>query len=138
MHSLTDALEREPVDDRVALVRDFYRLAYEERKPGSAARLLDRTYRRHSAGSVSDRKAYAAQLEEIVGTFPFLQFDLTSVTMDGDLVVALGRLVSEPGSPGETSHSSFRVAAGKIVEQWEDGRSRGDDHPARGPSNGSR
>jgi len=115
---VTGTVLDEAPNDMRSIAQEFYRLAYLERKPEAAARLLDRSLRQHDPRIADGRDAYVGALTELLGTYPFLECSIKRTVADADLVVVHGRLVPEPGDKGRAFVDILRIEGDKIVERW--------------------
>jgi predicted SnoaL-like aldol condensation-catalyzing enzyme len=103
-----------------AIVRDFYNLAFNLKKPEeAAARYLGTSYRQHNPMAGDGPEPFIAFVQGFAQAFPSLRFDLKRQVAEGDLVVTHSHLVREPGDRGMAVMDIFRLENGKIVEHWD-------------------
>ena len=102
------------------LVRDFYHLALNLRKPEEAVeKYLGPYYRQHNPGAADGAEAFVAFVNGFTGAFPSLRFDFRRFIAEGDLVVVHSHLVRQPGDRGMAVMDLFRIENNKIVEHWD-------------------
>ena len=101
------------------LVRAFYDLAFNGRRPDEAAAMyLGEAYRQHNDTDADGVRTFMGTITGFVQAFPDLRAECTRLLADGEFVVAEMSVVPRPGVPGFATMDIFRVRAGKIVEHW--------------------
>jgi predicted SnoaL-like aldol condensation-catalyzing enzyme len=102
------------------LVRDFYHLALNLKKPEDAAvKYLGPYYRQHNPGAADGAGAFIAFVKGFTGAFPELHFDFRRFIAEGDLVVVHSHLVRAPQDRGMAVMDIFRIENNRIVEHWD-------------------
>lgn len=102
------------------MVREFYHLALNEKKPEEAvAQYLGPYYRQHNPGAGDGAEAFIAFVRGFTTAFPALHFDFRRFVAEGDLVVVHSHLVRQPGDRGLAVMDIFRIENGRIVEHWD-------------------
>jgi predicted SnoaL-like aldol condensation-catalyzing enzyme len=103
-----------------SVVRDFYNLAFNLRKPEEAvAEYVGSYYRQHNPTAGDGTDPFIAFVHGFVKAFPSLRFDFKRLVAEGDLVVVHSHLVRKPGDRGMAVMDTFRLENGKIVEHWD-------------------
>ena len=103
-----------------ATVRDFYDLAFNQRKPAEAvAKHVGSTYRQHNPGAADGGEPFVAFVTGFTQAFPALRVDFKRFVAEGDLVAVHSQFVREPNDRGLAVMDFFRVQDGKIVEHWD-------------------
>ena len=102
------------------LVRDFYHLALNLKKPEEAVeKYLGPYYRQHNPGAADGAEAFIAFVKGFTGAFPALHFDFRRFIAEGDLVAVHSHLVRQPQDRGMAVMDIFRIENNKIVEHWD-------------------
>jgi predicted SnoaL-like aldol condensation-catalyzing enzyme len=102
------------------LVRDFYHLALNLKKPEEAVeKYLGPYYRQHNPGAADGALAFVAFVHGFTGAFPALHFDFRRFIAEGDLVVVHSHLVRQPQDRGMAVMDIFRIENNRIVEHWD-------------------
>ena len=102
------------------IVREFYDLAFNQKKPAEAAsKYLGRVYRQHNPGAGDGPDAFVAFVTGFVKAYPSLRFDLKRIIAEGDLVTTHSHMTLDPTDHGSAVMDIFRVENGKIVEHWD-------------------
>jgi predicted SnoaL-like aldol condensation-catalyzing enzyme len=102
------------------LVRDFYHLALNLKKPEEAAeKYLGPYYRQHNPGAADGAEAFIAFVHGFTGAFPALHFDFRRFIAEGDLVLVHSHLVRQPQDRGMAVMDIFRIENNRIVEHWD-------------------
>ena len=103
-----------------SVVRDFYNLAFNLKKPEEAvAKYLGSHYRQHNPSAGDGADPFIAFVRGFVKAFPSLRFDFKRFVAEGDLVVVHSHLVRKPGDRGMAVMDIFRLENGKIFEHWD-------------------
>ena len=104
-------------EENKTIVRDFYNLALNLKKPDEAvARYLGSYYRQHNPTAGDGPGPFIAFVKGFTQAFPALHFDFRRFIAEGDLVVVHSHLVRKPGDRGMAVMDIFRLEQGKIVE----------------------
>lgn len=102
------------------IVREFYDLAFNQKKPAEAAsKYLGKAYRQHNPWAGDGPDAFVAYVTGFVKAYPVLRFDLKRIIAEGDLVTTHSHMTSDPTDRGKAVMDIFRVENGKIVEHWD-------------------
>ena len=102
------------------LVREFYDLALNAKKPEEAAsRYLGPYYRQHNPGAGDGAEAFVTFVKGFTRAFPNLHFDFKRFIMEGNFVVVHSHLVREHGDRGVAVMDIFRIENNRIVEHWD-------------------
>jgi predicted SnoaL-like aldol condensation-catalyzing enzyme len=102
------------------LVRDFYHLALNLKKPEEAVeKYLGPYYRQHNPGAADGAEAFIAFVKGFTAAFPALHFDFRRFIAEGDLVLVHSHLVRQPQERGMAVMDIFRIEDNKIVEHWD-------------------
>lgn len=108
------------LESNKSVVRDFYNLALNLKKPEEAvAKYVGSTYRQHNPMAGDGADLFIAFVRGFVKTFPSLRFDFRRLVAEGDLVVVHSHLVRKPDDRGMAVMDIFRLEKGKIVEHWD-------------------
>jgi len=103
-----------------AMVREFYDLAMNRKRPEeAAARFLGPVYRQHNPGAGDGPGPFIAFMKQFAALFPDLKIEFVRFIAEGDLVAVHGHIVRKPGDRGIAVVDIFRIADGKIVEHWD-------------------
>jgi len=107
-----------PVDNR-AIITDFARLFYTERKVAQAFEAyVVPDYIQHNPGIADGRDAAVAALATTFGD-PAKRFIIEQILVDGDMAVIHVHAIPQLGSRGATVYDMYRMKNGKIVEHWD-------------------
>ena len=102
------------------IVRDFYHMAMNQKRPEEAVALyLGAEYRQHNPEAGDGAGPFIAFVKGFTTAFPSLFFDFRQFIAEGDLVVVHSHLVRKPGDRGVAVMDIFRVEKGRIVEHWD-------------------
>lgn len=102
------------------IVREFYDLAFNQKKPAdAAAKYLGKVYRQHNPGAGDGPDAFVAFVTGFVKAHPALRFELKTLVADGDHVVTHTRMTLDAADRGTAVMDIFRLENGKIVEHWD-------------------
>jgi predicted SnoaL-like aldol condensation-catalyzing enzyme len=102
------------------MVRDFYHLSLNLRKPEEAvAKYLGPYYRQHNPAAADGAEAFIAFVHGFTGAFPGLHFDFKRLIAEGELVMIHSHLVRQPGDRGMAVMDIFRIENNRIVEHWD-------------------
>jgi len=101
-------------------VRDYYDLAFNQRKPEQAVeKYLGPYYRQHNPQAADGPQAFIDFVHYLAKTFPEFRLEIKRVIAEGDLVVTHSRLVRYSDDRGQALADFFRLENGKIVEHWD-------------------
>lgn len=107
-------------DANKAVVREFYDLAFNKRKPEEAvAKYMGRTYRQHNPQAGDGPEAFIAFVKGFAQAFPSFRMDLKRMVAEGDLVAAHSHLIRSPGDRGVAVMDIFRLENGRVAEHWD-------------------
>lgn len=102
------------------IVREFYDLAFNQKRPEDAAkRYIGPSYRQHNPQAGDGPEPFIQFVRGFVGAFPKLQVAIKRQVAEGDLVVQHNHFVRQPGDRGLAVIDIFRLENGKIVEHWD-------------------
>ncbi|WP_343612895.1 nuclear transport factor 2 family protein [Novosphingobium sp.] len=105
--------------DNRAIVKDFARLFYTERKVKQAFETyVAPDYLQHNPGIADGREAAVAALADMFAD-PAKTFTIEQVLVDGDMAVIHVHAIPTPGSRGASVFDMYRLKNGKIVEHWD-------------------
>jgi len=108
------------LESNKAVVRDFYDLAFNQKKPAEAvAKHLGPVYRQHNPQAPDGGEAFVGFVTEFAKTSPGLQVIFKRFVAEGDLVVVHSNMVREPADRGMAVMDIFGLEDGKIVEHWD-------------------
>jgi predicted SnoaL-like aldol condensation-catalyzing enzyme len=101
-------------------VREYYDLAFNQRKPEEAVvKYMGRYYRQHNPQAADGPGPFIGFVKWFAQSYPSFRIDLKRVIAEGDLVVTHGHLIREPGDRGMAVMDIFRLEGGKIIEHWD-------------------
>lgn len=113
--SMNDQLE-----ENKRIVREYYDLAFNQRKPEEAvAKHMGPYYRQHNPGAADGAEAFIGFVKWFAQTYPSFRIELKRMIAEGDLVVTHSHLIREPGERGMAVADIFRLENGKVVEHWD-------------------
>ncbi len=102
------------------IVRDFYDLALNQKKPEEAvSKYLGKVYRQHNPNAGDGPEAFINYVKGFAKQNPELHFDFKRFVAEGDLVVVHSHLKLNPSDRGTAVMDIFRVDKGKVVEHWD-------------------
>ena len=105
--------------DNRAIITDFARLFYTERKVSQAFETyVAPNYIQHNPGIADGRAAAVAALATMFGD-PAKRFTIEQILVDGDMAVIHIHAIPKPGSHGASVFDMYRMKNGKIVEHWD-------------------
>lgn len=115
----TPAMAKPAHRDNRAIIKDFARLFYTERKVKQAFETyVAPDYVQHNPGIADGRDAAVAALAAMFAD-PATHFAIEQVLIDGDMAVIHVHAVPTPGSRGASVFDMYRMKGGKIVEHWD-------------------
>jgi predicted SnoaL-like aldol condensation-catalyzing enzyme len=101
-------------------VREFYELAFNQRKPAQAVDKHGGSfYRQHNPGAADGAEAFVEFVTGFTNAYPALQVDFKRFIAEGDLVAVHSQFVREPNDRGLAVMDIFRLEGGKIVQHWD-------------------
>jgi predicted SnoaL-like aldol condensation-catalyzing enzyme len=110
----------ETLQERKAIVRDFYDLAFNQQKPeDAAARYLGPVYIQHNPNFADGREAFISAVKGFVAAYPKLHVEFKRFIAEEELVAVHSHMTLEPGDPGLALMDIFRLENDKIVEHWD-------------------
>jgi predicted SnoaL-like aldol condensation-catalyzing enzyme len=102
------------------LVRDFYNLAMNLKKPEeAAAKYLVPGYRQHNPGAADGPGPFIAFMKGFFGAFPDLRIEFVRFIAEGDLVVVHSHIIRQPGERGIAVVDIFRIEDNRVTEHWD-------------------
>jgi predicted SnoaL-like aldol condensation-catalyzing enzyme len=102
------------------IVREFYDLAFNEKKPAEALKkYVGPYYRQHNPLAADGAEAFVDFVEGFAKAAPQFRTDFKRFIAERDLVVVHSNLVPAPGARGMAVMDIFRLENGKIVEHWD-------------------
>lgn len=102
------------------VVESFYKMAFNEHKPGEAvAKYLGRVYTQHNPQAADGPQAFIDFVTGWTKSNPDLRVEIKRVVAEGDLVVTHVHIKPNPRDQGIAAMDIFRVADGRIVEHWD-------------------
>jgi predicted SnoaL-like aldol condensation-catalyzing enzyme len=108
------------LENNKRIVREFYELAFNERKPEEAVeKYMGSYYRQHNPQAGDGAEPFIGFVHYFTQTFPDLHMDIKRLIAEGDLVVVHNHGTRQAGDPGMAIVDIFRLEDGKIVEHWD-------------------
>jgi predicted SnoaL-like aldol condensation-catalyzing enzyme len=108
------------LEENKAVVRDFYMLAFNQRKPEEAmAKYVQTEYCQHNPRVGNGVAAFIAFARGYLQAYPNLHYYLKRIIAEGDMVVLHSQLLREPSDRGIAVVDIFRIEDGKIAEHWD-------------------
>jgi predicted SnoaL-like aldol condensation-catalyzing enzyme len=102
------------------LVRDFYDLALNQKRPEeAAAKYLVPGYRQHNPGAGDGPGPFIAFMKGFFQAFPLVHIEFIRFIAEGNLVVVHSHIVRQPGDRGIAVMDIFRIRDDKVVEHWD-------------------
>lgn len=109
-----------PLESNKATVREFYDLAFNQRKPEEAVSMyVGRVYRQHNPGAGDGPGPFVEFVNGFTTAYPGLEVKFKRFLAEGDLVAVHSQFVREPNDRGLAVMDMFRLEDGKIVEHWD-------------------
>jgi predicted SnoaL-like aldol condensation-catalyzing enzyme len=110
----------EQLERNKRLVREYYELAFNEKKPEEAvAKYQGSYYRQHNPQAADGGQPFIGFVHYMMQTYPEMHMGIKRMVAEGDLVVTHSHLVRGPGDRGQAVMDIFRLEDGKIVEHWD-------------------
>jgi predicted SnoaL-like aldol condensation-catalyzing enzyme len=107
-------------EDNKTKVRDYYDLAFNQRRPEEAVeKYVGGYYRQHNPQAGDGPEAFIAFVKWFTETYPLLRVDFKRVIGEGDYVVTHCHITTSPEDRGTAVMDIFRLENGKIVEHWD-------------------
>lgn len=122
----------DPLEVNRLVVREFFDLAFTQRRPGDAATRFMAAPPVAFNRPLSSPRAYAASVIGWVDTMPHLSVDVVRLVCEGDFVVVQSNFAPGPGLRAMLVLDLFKLEDGKIVEHW-DALQQVHGHPVRLP-----
>ncbi len=108
------------VERNKQIVKEFYEMAFNEKKPEEAiARYVGSVYRQHNPTVGDGPEAFIVFLSAFTRKYPQLHLNIKRIIAERDLVVTHSHLTYDPQDRGTAVADIFRVKNGKIVEHWD-------------------
>jgi predicted SnoaL-like aldol condensation-catalyzing enzyme len=102
------------------LVREYYEMAFNERKPEEAVEKYQGSYyRQHNPQAGDGPEPFIGFVKYYTQTYPDLHLDIKRIIAEGDLVVVHSHQTRYAGDRGVAVMDIFRLEDGKIVEHWD-------------------
>jgi predicted SnoaL-like aldol condensation-catalyzing enzyme len=102
------------------VVREYYELAFNERKPEEAvAKYMGSYYRQHNPQAADGAEPFISFVKYFTQTFPDLHLDIKRLIAEDDLVVTHSHMTRYADDRGMAVMDMFRLEDGKIVEHWD-------------------
>ena len=102
------------------IVREFYELAFNERKPEEAVeKYMGSSYRQHNPQAGDGAEPFIGFVKYYTQTYPDLHMDIKRLIAEGDLVVVHNHHTRSAGDRGVAVIDIFRLEDGRIVEHWD-------------------
>lgn len=105
--------------DNKRTVREFYDLAFTQRRPNDAAARCIALPRLAFSPRLDSAQAHVASVVAWLDSMPRLAVDVVRVVADGDLVVVQSSFTPAPGERAMLVMDMFRLRGGRIVEHWD-------------------
>jgi predicted SnoaL-like aldol condensation-catalyzing enzyme len=103
-----------------AFVREFYDLAFNQKKPEEAVREhVGFSYRQHNPYAGDGPEAFIAFVKEFTKANPKLHFEFKRLIAEEDLVAVHCHRTNDGSPRGHAIVDIFRLEMGKIVEHWD-------------------
>jgi predicted SnoaL-like aldol condensation-catalyzing enzyme len=110
----------ETLDEKKAIVRDFYDLAFNQKKPEEAvAKYMGPVYIQHNPNFADGPDAFIAAVKAFVNAYPRFQVDFKRFIAEDSLVAVHSHMTREPGDRGLAVVDIFRLENDKVVEHWD-------------------
>ena len=107
-------------DSNKATVRQFYDLAFNQRKAEEAVRrYVGPYYRQHNPMAGDGPEPFIGFVKWITTEHPQLRIDFKRFIAEGDLVAVHSHMIPTPGARGTAVMDIFRLENGKVVEHWD-------------------
>jgi predicted SnoaL-like aldol condensation-catalyzing enzyme len=111
---------KDQLENNKRIVRDFYNLAMNLKKPEEAvSQFMGPTYRQHNPSAGDGPGPFIAFVKGFVKAFPTLHFNFKRIIAEGDLVVVHSHLVRHKDDRGVAAMDIFRLENGRVVEHWD-------------------
>ena len=107
-------------ENNKATVREFYDLAFNQRKPAEAvAKHVGNYYRQHNPGAADGSEAFVEFVSAFTDAYPGLTVEFKRFVGEDDVVAVHSNFVREPNDRGLAVMDLFRLEDGKVVEHWD-------------------
>jgi len=108
------------LENNKRIVREYYELAFNERKPEEAVeKYMGSYYRQHNPQAGDGAEPFIGFVKYYTQTFPDLHMDIKRLIAEGDLVVVHNHHTRYASDRGVAVIDVFRLEDGKIVEHWD-------------------
>jgi predicted SnoaL-like aldol condensation-catalyzing enzyme len=108
------------LEENKAVVREFYQLAFHQRKPEEAmARYVQTEYCQHNPRVGDGVASFIAFVKKYIQAYPNLSYTFKRIIAEGDLVMLHSHLLREPTDRGLAVVDIVRLEDGKIAEHWD-------------------
>jgi len=103
-----------------ALVRDFYDLALNLKRPvEAAAKYLVPGYRQHNPGAGDGPGPFVAFMKGFFQALSSVHIEFIRFIAEGELVVVHSHIVRQPGDRGIAVMDIFRIRDERVIEHWD-------------------
>ena len=100
-------------------VREFYDLAFGQRRPNDAAARCVALPRMAYSPRLGSAQAHVASVVGWLDCMPRLKVEVLRIVAEGDLVVVQSAFAPAPGERAMLVMDMFRLRGGRIVEHWD-------------------
>jgi predicted SnoaL-like aldol condensation-catalyzing enzyme len=108
------------LENNKRIVREFYELAFNERRPEEAvAKYMGSYYRQHNPQAADGAEPFINFVQYFTQTFPDLRINIKRMIAEGDLVVVHSHGIRHAEDRGMAVMDIFRLEDGKVVEHWD-------------------
>jgi predicted SnoaL-like aldol condensation-catalyzing enzyme len=106
--------------DNKTLVREYYDLAFNQRKPEEAvAKYQGPYYRQHNPQAGDGPEPFIAFVKGFAAAYPEMKVEFKRILAEGDMVVVHCHITTSPSDRGSAVVDLFRIENGKVVEHWD-------------------
>jgi predicted SnoaL-like aldol condensation-catalyzing enzyme len=110
----------ETLQEKKAIVRDFYDLAFNRKKPEEAvAKYMGSVYIQHNPNFADGPEAFVTAVKAFVSAYPRFHVDFKRFIAEDGLVAVHSHMTREPGDRGLAVVDIFRLENDKVVEHWD-------------------
>ena len=108
------------LENNKRMVREYYELAFNERKPEEAvAKYQGSYYRQHNPQAADGAEPFISFVKYFTQTYPDLHLEIKRIIAEGDLVVTHSQITRDANDRGQAVIDIFRLEDSKIVEHWD-------------------
>jgi predicted SnoaL-like aldol condensation-catalyzing enzyme len=110
----------ETLEEKKAIVREFYDLAFNQKKPEEAVtKYMGPVYIQHNPNFSDGAEAFVTAVKAFLIAYPRLRVDFKRFFAEENLVAVHSHMTREPGDRGLAVVDIFRLENDKIVEHWD-------------------